>query len=84
MIKRFVILVWALMATVAFAQGTAGRDEAVETHLDHRIAMSFLVMGLASERPVTVDDANMIATSFPEFMDMMTGLGASIETVRAA
>ncbi len=62
----------------------AGRDEAVETHLDHRIAMSFLVMGLASERPVTVDDANMIATSFPEFMDMMTGLGASIETVRAA
>lgn len=53
--------------------------EAVKTHLDHRIAMSFLVMGLASEHPVTVDDATMIATSFPEFMDMMKGLGARIE-----
>ncbi|MFB2552707.1 3-phosphoshikimate 1-carboxyvinyltransferase [Ensifer soli] len=52
---------------------------AVATHLDHRIAMSFLVMGLASEHPVTVDDATMIATSFPEFMAMMTGLGAKIE-----
>lgn len=52
----------------------------VETHLDHRIAMSFLVMGLASEKPVTVDDANIIATSFPEFMDLMAGLGARIET----
>jgi 3-phosphoshikimate 1-carboxyvinyltransferase len=53
----------------------------VKTHLDHRIAMSFLVMGLASEKPVTVDDANMIATSFPEFMGLMAGLGARIETV---
>ena len=52
---------------------------AVKTHLDHRIAMSFLVMGLASEHPVTVDDATMIATSFPEFMDLMTGLGARID-----
>ncbi|MDX1014276.1 3-phosphoshikimate 1-carboxyvinyltransferase [Sinorhizobium medicae] len=51
----------------------------VKTHLDHRIAMSFLVMGLASERPVTVDDATMIATSFPVFMGLMTGLGAKIE-----
>ncbi len=41
--------------------------------------MSFLVMGLAAEKPVTVDDSNMIATSFPEFMDMMPGLGAKIE-----
>jgi 3-phosphoshikimate 1-carboxyvinyltransferase len=55
------------------------RGEAVKTHLDHRIAMSFLVMGLASEHPVTVDDARMIATSFPEFMDLMTGLGAKID-----
>lgn len=54
------------------------RGEAVKTHLDHRIAMSFLVMGLASEHPVTVDDSRMIATSFPEFMDLMTGLGAKI------
>ncbi|WP_274626497.1 3-phosphoshikimate 1-carboxyvinyltransferase [Arvimicrobium flavum] len=51
----------------------------VETHLDHRIAMSFLVMGLMSEKPVTIDDANMIATSFPEFMGLMKGLGATIE-----
>ncbi|MFN0265287.1 3-phosphoshikimate 1-carboxyvinyltransferase [Tepidamorphus sp. 3E244] len=51
----------------------------VETHLDHRIAMSFLVMGLASEEPVTVDDGAMIATSFPAFTDLMTGLGAKIE-----
>ena len=36
-------------------------------------------MGLVSESPVTVDDATMIATSFPEFMDLMTGLGAKIE-----
>ncbi len=54
------------------------KGEAVRTHLDHRIAMSFLVMGLASENPVTVDDATMIATSFPEFMDLMAGLGARI------
>ena len=52
---------------------------AVATHLDHRIAMSFLVMGLVSENPVTVDDSTMIATSFPEFMDLMAGLGAKIE-----
>ncbi|MBD0413165.1 3-phosphoshikimate 1-carboxyvinyltransferase [Oryzicola mucosus] len=51
---------------------------AVETHLDHRIAMSFLIMGLASEKPVTVDDKTMIATSFPEFMGLMADLGALI------
>jgi 3-phosphoshikimate 1-carboxyvinyltransferase len=55
------------------------RGEAVATHLDHRIAMSFLVMGLASEHPVTIDDARMIVTSFPEFMDLMAGLGAKID-----
>ncbi|CAN7532837.1 3-phosphoshikimate 1-carboxyvinyltransferase [Rhizobium sp. LjRoot254] len=53
---------------------------AVKTHLDHRIAMSFLVMGLASQHPVTVDDSRMIVTSFPEFMDLMAGLGARIES----
>lgn len=51
----------------------------VKTHLDHRIAMSFLVMGLASQHPVTVDDATMIVTSFPQFTDLMTGVGARIE-----
>jgi 3-phosphoshikimate 1-carboxyvinyltransferase len=59
--------------------GAASKDAVVKTWLDHRIAMSFLVMGLASERSVRVDDCAIIATSFPEFMDMMTGLGAEIE-----
>jgi 3-phosphoshikimate 1-carboxyvinyltransferase len=58
--------------------------EAVATHLDHRIAMSFLIMGLASEHPVTVDDSGIIATSFPEFMAMMAGLGAQIEAAAHA
>ena len=48
----------------------------VATHLDHRIAMSFLVMGLASQKTVTVDDERMIATSFPSFKPLMAGLGA--------
>lgn len=51
----------------------------VTTHLDHRIAMAFLVLGLATEKPVTIDDRAMIATSFPEFMGLMTALGAEIE-----
>jgi 3-phosphoshikimate 1-carboxyvinyltransferase len=46
------------------------------THMDHRIAMSFLVMGLASQRPMAVDDVAMIATSFPEFRPSMERLGA--------
>ncbi len=48
----------------------------VATHLDHRIAMAFLTMSLASEAPVTVDDTAMIATSFPEFQGLMESLGA--------
>ncbi len=48
----------------------------VTTHMDHRIAMSFLVMGLASRDAVTVDDVSMVATSFPEFEELMRGLGA--------
>ncbi|MCA0035124.1 3-phosphoshikimate 1-carboxyvinyltransferase [Mesorhizobium sp. B263B2A] len=55
-----------------------GLDTTVQTHLDHRIAMSFLVMGLATEKPVTIDDQAMISTSFPEFMGLMKGLGAEI------
>jgi 3-phosphoshikimate 1-carboxyvinyltransferase len=46
--------------------------------LDHRIAMSFLVLGLAARAPVTVDDAGPITTSFPVFEPLMTGLGADI------
>jgi 3-phosphoshikimate 1-carboxyvinyltransferase len=51
----------------------------VATHMDHRIAMSFLTMGLASQKPVTVDDVTMIATSFPEYQDLMRNLGAGME-----
>ncbi len=46
------------------------------THLDHRIAMSFLVCGMASVKPVSVDDASPIVTSFPKFEGLMKGLGA--------
>ena len=50
----------------------------ISAALDHRIAMSFLVLGLAAERPVTIDDAAPIDTSFPGFADLMRGLGAQI------
>ncbi|HWX63921.1 3-phosphoshikimate 1-carboxyvinyltransferase [Bradyrhizobium sp.] len=48
----------------------------VTTHMDHRIAMSALVMGLASDAPVKVDDIAIIATSFPDFVPLMRALGA--------
>ncbi len=48
------------------------------THIDHRIAMSFLVLGMASKNPVSVDDASPIATSFPIFESLMTGMGARL------
>jgi 3-phosphoshikimate 1-carboxyvinyltransferase len=49
------------------------------SRLDHRIAMSFLCLGMASRRPVGVDDASPIATSFPIFEDLMRGLGAALD-----
>ena len=51
----------------------------VATHLDHRIAMAFLTAGLASDKPIVVDDTAMIATSFPEFRGILQGLGAHFE-----
>ena len=50
----------------------------IETQLDHRIAMAFLVLGLAAKEPVRIDDAAPIATSFPGFIAMMNRLGAAI------
>jgi len=50
----------------------------IETNLDHRIAMAFLVLGLAAERPVAIDDASPIDTSFPGFVSLMNGLGARL------
>jgi len=60
------------------ADGVPGGGHVV-THLDHRIAMSFLVMGLAAREAMSVDDASMIATSFPQFEHLMTALGAQFE-----
>lgn len=59
--------------------GAMTADAIVETHLDHRIAMSFLVFGLAAEHGARIDDCAMIATSFPGFLDLMTGLGAAMQ-----
>ena len=55
----------------------------VVTHMDHRIAMSFLVMGLASRIYTTVDDSSFIATSFPDFTGLMNGMGARISPPEA-
>ncbi|MCW5771812.1 MAG: hypothetical protein KIT16_09275, partial [Rhodospirillaceae bacterium] len=50
----------------------------IATHMDHRIAMSFLVLGLGARRPVAVDDGEFIDTSFPGFAGFMRALGADI------
>ncbi|HEY1474813.1 MAG TPA: 3-phosphoshikimate 1-carboxyvinyltransferase [Pseudolabrys sp.] len=55
----------------------AGGGE-VATHMDHRIAMSALVMGLASDNPVRIDDSAFIATSFPGFVELVRALGADL------
>ncbi len=59
-------------------RGGAPGGGLVTTHMDHRIAMSALVMGLASEKPIKVDDGSFIATSFPGFVELMRGLGADL------
>ncbi|MEJ8475216.1 3-phosphoshikimate 1-carboxyvinyltransferase [Roseibium algae] len=51
----------------------------VVTHLDHRIAMAFMVLGMAAHNPVTADDGAVIATSFPTFTSLFSGLGADIQ-----
>ena len=56
--------------------GRAPGGGMVATHMDHRIAMSFLVMGLATDQPMSVDDTGFIATSFPDFVPLMRQLGA--------
>jgi 3-phosphoshikimate 1-carboxyvinyltransferase len=63
---------------IVHGTGTVAGGGLVATHMDHRIAMSFLVMGLASERPVGIDDGSFIATSFPGFVPMLLGLGADL------
>ena len=51
----------------------------IETQLDHRMAMAFLVLGLAANEPVRIDDATPIATSFPDFLPLMNGLRGTIK-----
>jgi 3-phosphoshikimate 1-carboxyvinyltransferase len=63
---------------IVHGRGRAPGGGVVATHMDHRIAMSALVMGLAADKPVGVDDTAFIATSFPGFVAMMRNLGASI------
>ena len=62
------------------ADGVPGGGR-VATHMDHRIAMAFLTMGIASRDAMTVDDVSMVATSFPEFEHLMRHLGARFEGV---
>ena len=52
----------------------------VKTALDHRIAMSFLVLGTATDEPISVDDGEPIKTSFPDFIELMNDLGCNIKT----
>lgn len=59
-------------------KGRPGGGGEVKTHMDHRIAMAALMMGLASENAVRIDDSAVIATSFPGFVDLMRSIGADL------
>lgn len=63
---------------IVHGKGGVGGGGEVKTHMDHRIAMSALMMGLASANPVRIDDSAFIATSFPRFVELMRGLGADL------
>ena len=68
--------------TVRGGVARASNNAPIAVNLDHRIAMSFLVLGMAAEGAVTVDDATAIATSFPGFAALMNGLGADIREIQ--
>ncbi len=71
----------AIEGDTLIVEGTGGKvrgGAAVASALDHRIAMSFLMLGMAAEKPVTIDDGATIATSFPDFVALVNGLGGSI------
>lgn len=63
---------------IVVGKGHVAGGGLVATHMDHRIAMSALVMGMAADAPVKVDDTAFIATSFPDFIPMMRELGADL------
>ena len=50
----------------------------IEANMDHRIAMSFLVLGMATEKPIEIDDSTTIQTSFPNFYELMTQIGCKL------
>jgi 3-phosphoshikimate 1-carboxyvinyltransferase len=71
----------AIEGDTLIVEGTGSRPKGgakVAAALDHRIAMSFLVLGMAAERPVTIDDGATIATSFPDFVPLINRLGGAI------
>jgi len=61
-----------------FGKGDVRGGAGIATRGDHRIAMAFLTLGLGAQAPVEVDEAEMIATSFPGFVETMQGIGADI------
>jgi 3-phosphoshikimate 1-carboxyvinyltransferase len=64
---------------LAVTGGKINGGKMIETHMDHRIAMSFLVAGIVAENPVSVDDGEMINTSFPGFMELVNSMGGQIK-----
>jgi 3-phosphoshikimate 1-carboxyvinyltransferase len=64
---------------IIHGNGTIPGGGLVETHMDHRLAMSALVLGQVTAEPVSIDDARFIDTSFPGFLRLMRGLGARME-----
>ncbi len=71
----------AVDGDILTVEGNGGPPEGgalIATQLDHRIAMAFLVLGLATRLPVRIDDAAPIATSFPGFLPLINGLGGTI------
>ena len=63
---------------IVHGNGHAAGGGTVVTHMDHRIAMAAMVLGLASDKAVAIDDGTFIATSFPGFVELMRGLGADL------
>ena len=64
--------------TVYGTGGSVKGGALIETNMDHRIAMAFLVLGIASEQPVEIDDATTIETSFTHFCELMSSVGAKL------
>jgi 3-phosphoshikimate 1-carboxyvinyltransferase len=63
---------------IVHGKARAAGGGTVTTHMDHRIAMAAMVLGLGSDKPVAIDDGAFIATSFPGFVELMRGLGADL------